>query len=349
MSAPRELALCFVAAALGSLSCNSAPQEQINPFTDLDPLMFDGTPQAVLSEISPLGKHRAGDVLRITMTTDRAGAVYLLEPDEPRTTAGVIVGGGPVNRPFVYRVARDSELFLLLESPDGASVVLEPGPRDYHPPRGQNIVLEFESDFLAEALFDPALHDSADRDVLLSVEPLVRSGILARLRAIFSDTDVTILGPDDPRPDTFSVISYSGLRVTEPGPDAAVAPGSEEVVLLGEVLPRGRSVDPGNQDPNDQAVVYVGSFRGTFVMDAVNNIINPLAATGAHEAGHLLGLNHTALDGLMTRNLSFAFQRQLEFQRSQIVLDVGNGPEILTNVIQDPLLYFDRIVSAAAE
>ena len=68
MSAPRKLALCFVAAALGSVSCDSAPQEQINPFTDLDPLMFDGTPQAVLSEISPLGKHQTGDVLRIEVT-----------------------------------------------------------------------------------------------------------------------------------------------------------------------------------------------------------------------------------------------------------------------------------------
>jgi hypothetical protein len=116
-------------------------------------------------------------------------------------------------------------------------------------------------------------------------------------------------------------------------------------VLLGEVLPSGQRIDVGNQDPNDSAAVYVGSFRGTFVLDSVNNIINPLAVTGAHEAGHLLGLNHTALDGLMTRNLSFAFQRQLGFQRSQIVLDAGSGPEVFTNVVQDPHVYFDRIFS----
>jgi hypothetical protein len=335
--------------SLGIVSCDSVPQEQLNPFTDLDALAFDGRRRTLRSEITPLGSHRAGDVLQITVRAGQARAVYLLEPDPARTTAGLIVGGGPVNRPFVYRVARDSQLYLFIDRPDDASVVLEPGPGEFQPPPGQTIVLEFVEDFLAAGLFDSATHDEADRGVLRSIEPVVRSGILERMRAIFADTGVVILGPDDPRSEPFSVISFSGQRVAEAGPDAAVAPGTAEVVLLGEVLPRGHSGDPGNQNPSDQAVVYVGSFRGTFVMDAVNNIINPLAATGAHEAGHLLGLNHTALDGLMTRNLSFAFQRQLGFQRSQIALDVGNGPEIFTNVIQDPQVYFDRIFSGSRD
>jgi hypothetical protein len=60
-------------------------------------------------------------------------------------------------------------------------------------------------------------------------------------------------------------------------------------VIFGEMLPRGRMVDPGNQVHDDEAVVYVGSFQGrglecrTAAVNSVNSIVLGLAHTGAHE------------------------------------------------------------------
>ena len=121
-------------------------------------------------------------------------------------------------------------------------------------------------------------------------------------------------------------------------------------VRFGEVLTSGQEVDPGNQNRADTAVVYTGSFRAPagcpergFVVDSVNNIINTLSLTCAHEIGHLLGLNHTALEGLMAQRPSLAFQRQLRFQRSQI--RDGITDNVITTVIQDPQIYFENIFS----
>ncbi len=124
-------------------------------------------------------------------------------------------------------------------------------------------------------------------------------------------------------------------------------------VVFGSVLPIGSGLDPGNRDLNDGAVVFVGSFvtpircgGPSFLTNSINNVINTLALNVAHEAGHLVGLNHTALAGLMADEPSLAFQRQLRFQRSQVTFDGGGADlQTLTLVIQDPQIYFDHIFS----
>lgn len=104
-------------------------------------------------------------------------------------------------------------------------------------------------------------------------------------------------------------------------------------------------VDAGNHQLDDVAFVYAGSFGpiagrpAGFPVNSVNNLVNVLAISAAHEAGHLLGLSHTALDGIMTAGSpSLAAQRQLGLTRNQIATD-----RVFTRVIQDPAVYFEHI------
>lgn len=104
-------------------------------------------------------------------------------------------------------------------------------------------------------------------------------------------------------------------------------------------------VDAGNYQLDDVAFVYAGSFgpiagrSAGFPVNSVNNLVNVLAISAAHEAGHLLGLSHTALDGIMTAGSpSLAAQRQLGLTRNQIATD-----RVFTRVIQDPAVYFKHI------
>jgi len=126
----------------------------------------------------------------------------------------------------------------------------------------------------------------------------------------------------------------------------------------------------GNRVLDDEAVVYVGSFQGRgencrfAVINSVNNVILALARTAAHEIGHLVGLYHVPLTDIMERAPTLSFQRELDFNRGQIVLDRGrplqtsevdnviNGglevlfePVVLTTIIQDPEFYFRIIFS----
>jgi hypothetical protein len=336
-----------------STSCNQVVLPGSNPFTNLTPLNFNGLRQRIVSEVSPLGSFAVGTVLSINVDSDKGDGVYILRLDEGRNDAGVIINGGLIGQTFMHRVNQAGPLFLFLDAPADAiaGATLGFGNASYQKPPGQNIVVEFETDFLADGLFDPATNTQADRDFLSSIEPTVQDGVLDRLLEIFAGTGVTIIGPNEARPAEFSLLTISGQRVLGEGLDGLPVSGCDDIVLFGEVLPRGTKVDPGNQNQTDSAAVYTGSFRGTgtcdpgLVVNSTNNIINALALGGAHEVGHLMGLNHTALDGLMSATPSFAIQRQLSFQRSQIALDQGQGLQVFTSVIQDPAIYFENVFS----
>ena len=110
------------------------------------------------------------------------------------------------------------------------------------------------------------------------------------------------------------------------------------------------SQELGNQKLDDEAVVYVGSFQGrgetcrSAATDSVNNVVLTLAQTAAHEIGHLVGFYHTQLIDIMNRSATLGFQRELNFERGQIEIEVQRNGQIiteaLTTVIQEPALYF---------
>jgi hypothetical protein len=177
-------------------------------------------------------------------------------------------------------------------------------------------------------------------------------------------TPIEILSTDESQPAApYSRLRFTGQRVTSdqsPAVEDVVIPITadpqcNEGVVFGELLPAGSNArDPGNQTPDDEAIVYVGSFQGrgepclSAVVNSINNIILALSHTGAHEIGHLVGLFHVAaFDDIMVVSPNLAFQRELAFGRSQIQL----GPKapggtifpVLTNVIQDPSLYFSAV------
>lgn len=368
MSALLILALLVVTTA-GSCG-EQEEREPLNPFTDVKPLKIDGRRQALTSLITPLGLFATDEVIEILVESDQARAAYVLKADQPRTEAGVIekgviIDGGPIGRRFLHRVRDAGELFLFVDAPTGANVTaaIKRSAEAFRRPAGQTIVLVFEEGFLVDALSDSDLSDDDDDLFLMEIEPQVRRSILDAVREIYEGIPVTFLAEGDSTPEEFSKIKISGDRVTVEelieivGPDGANRLDALVVtncpsVVFGSVLPLGSSSDAGNRSPTDEAVVYAGSFltpsecATSFVLNSVNNIINALSLTAAHEAGHLLGLSHTALAGLMAKEPTLAFQRQLRFQRSQVTIDDGGTDlQTLTLVIQDPRIYFDHIFS----
>ena len=365
----------------------SSPSEDTGggPFDSLPLLAIGEGLQPITADVSRLGLLSAGDVLRIRVIGRTARIAYILRP-EATGSKGVIVNGGPVaedatqDRSFFHRVATDGELLLYVDDPIGATVRVEleivdmPG---FQKPSGQTIVLVFDDRFLVDGVFDPAADSPDDEQFLLSVQPIVRDGVVDRVREIFEGTPVEILGPgqEDEIPSVFSTIRFLGrckflnsvdasspidvIRVESGNVPPALGSdcppiGCPPLVVFGEVTSNSSGVDAGNQDPADEAVVYVGSFRAPagcsdrgFVMDSVNNIINTLSLTGAHEAAHLLGLSHSALEGLMAARPSLAFQRRLLFQRSQLIQfdPLTDTFSVATSVVQDPAIYFENIFS----
>ncbi len=343
----------FAITSLAAVTLAAGAVCTLIPSTANQAVPLDGVPRAITSEVTTLGTFDAGDVLKITVAATGGRAAYVLRADASRPDAGVVVDGGPVNESFQHRVIADGELRLFVDVAAGVpvTVALERGSADFVRPAGQSIAFVFEDAFLVDGLYDPSTNDEADQELLVSIESQVRDGIIERLGEIFDGTGVTVLGPGDALPADVSIVTYTGQRELATGGeiDGLAVSGCSDIVVFGEVLPRGQNVDPGNRNLTDAAAVYTGSFRGTgdcdagLVVNSVNNIINALALSGAHEAGHLLGLNHTALDGLMSSAPSFAIQRQLAFQRSQVALGSGDDIEVFTTVVQDPATYFDSI------
>lgn len=355
--------------------CGQEPEpRELNPFTDPEFLVkvgLNSPPRRLVSTITPMGPFSAGQVIEILVQSEKARSAYVLKVDDVRNDAGVIIDGGPIGTPFLHRVCEDGLLFLFVDTDTAEDDVLwarvRSGPADFRKPSGQAVVLVFESDYLvdpqggaqARGLFDPELYNDADRMFLMSIDPEIRDGILLRQLEIFEEFPVTFLLEHDPRPANCSVLTFKGAREEGEDRDSVRVAGCEDSVIFGRVLPRGSNLDAGNQCPNDQAEVYVGSFRDTqncdtpFTADSINNIINTLALTAAHEIGHLLGLNHTTLDGLMARVPSSAYQRQLSFQRSQVIPDqaqasttedgAGRRFNVYTLIVQDPKVYFGCI------
>jgi hypothetical protein len=347
------------------------PSEPLNPFRDLPPIPMDGRPYDVANTIVPLGELKPGDVIRVEVNGETVNDVLVLVEDAEFEEAGVLAGGGPPNEPFDYRVNIASRYYLfvyfdpsVVASQRLATVAVGPGPADYAPPSRQYVQLFFAPSFLSEpGLFDPVSGTPDEQQFLVDISPQVQAQIVDYLRGLFADTPVVVLAPDDPPPPgPVSRLTFMPDRVLAaeqdivdaalPPPDPT-RPECQERVVFGEILPRGDMQDTGNRTPDDQAVVYVGSFQGrgetcrTAAINSVNNIVLTLSQTGAHEIGHLVGLWHVEQTDIMNRSATLAFQRELSLMRGQVQIELlYRGEvinEVLTTVVQDPAVYFRAV------
>lgn len=352
--------------------------ETTNPFISAPTIARDSQPHRLNTDIVSLGQLSAGQVINLELTGDAIVSFLLLTPDTLVPAAGTIVGGGIANQPANYRVPADNEYFLFTQPDPNANVTLldvtltvSDGDDSFTPPTTQRVLITFDDNFLTDpGLFDPDSGTQEQQDLLAEISDQVRDGIIERLNTIFAGTPIEIFDEREGQPDApFSTLTFSPERVeanvSELSIDAVATPLSDrpecdDVVIFGEVLPRGAGQDPGNQIQDDDAVVYVGSFQGrgetcqSSAIDSVNNIVMGLAQTGAHEIGHLVGLYHVALFDIMDRSPSMAFQRELDFARGQVLVEQEIGTTggqtdiatiVLTNIIQDPAIYFDAVFS----
>lgn len=375
----RTLANC--AATLGLLLTGCVdlfgPQaDAINPFRDLTPVVGDGQARDVTTDILALGSFETGEVVRVHVRGERVEAVLILLADETSGASGFMVGGGPANEAFDYRIPESGRYFAYIQIDPAAAarqrratIAVEPGDADFAPPVAQRVLVVFEDGFLSRpGLTDSLVQLSPDAPFLESIADQVRGGIVDRLLSLFDGTPVVLSFDAENPPDApFSTLRFSPDRVLADDttlldsalpPTDPTRPECSVRVVFGEVLPRGKRLDPGNRQLDDEAVVYVGSFQGrgptcqSAVINSVNNIVLGLSQTGAHEIGHLIGLYHVQLTDIMDRSPTLAFQRELTFQRGQVLIDSTSGGEVtttvLTTVTQDPTRYFASVFASDA-
>lgn len=371
---------CFVQCFFTS-GCPTVPTgDIINPFRDVPPIELDGLPHEITSTLTPIGAFVVGDVISINVAGLNIDAVLILKEDDQNVEAGVVAGGGQSNAPFQYRIVVPGRYFIFVQfdpqlsaSQLQATITVSMGDPAFAPQTNQSVRIVFANNFLSDpGLFDPRSGNISDQQFFESISGQIQDTIMQRLQSIFANTPITIVPESDPLPSSpFSTVTFFpdrilavDLTLTDSALPSPTNPNLVECetlkecdirVVFGEVLPRGANLDVGNQIHDDNAAVYVGSFQGrgeccqSAAISSFNNIVLGLSQTAAHEIGHLIGLYHVPLTDIMDRSPTQAFQRELIFDRGQLLIDsqttsFGGTSEIstilLTTVMQDPTFYF---------
>ncbi len=195
------------------------------------------------------------------------------------------------------------------------------------PPPVQVLVMNFAGGSVTlpgEGTITMNAFDAADIDAAYAGKTEeIKAGIVACVRENFEDTSLQIVTSDDPAPEpgTFSTMYFGSFSASKFG--------------LAE------AVDQGNRDRCDDGIVFTDKFDDPFATQpTVAGMAIAIGNVAAHEAGHLLGLNHVAditalMDSTGTASTLLADQ---EFKIAPLhapVFPIGeqNAPLILGRVV----------------
>ncbi|MFQ5502901.1 MAG: matrixin family metalloprotease, partial [Phycisphaerae bacterium] len=192
----------------------------------------------------------------------------------------------------------------------------------------QTLLLNFAGGPLTivnEGTFNLDPFNAADIDPAYSGATVtIKNRIVEVVRENFSGTGIVIVNSDDNpslAPGTFSTIHFGAFSATKFG----VADG----------------VDQGNRDICDDGIVFTDKFDDPFAAQpSIDGIAVAIGNVAAHEAGHLLGLNHVAditalMDNTGTASTLLADQDFKTAPLSPSVFPTGmqNAPAYLARVI----------------
>ncbi len=176
-----------------------------------------------------------------------------------------------------------------------------------------------------EGTLNLSAFDAADIDAAYAGKTAeIRAKVVETVRRAYADTGLVVITNGDPLPPgtcAYSTIYFGGFSSNKFG--------------------LAQSVDQGNRNRCDDGIVFTNDFDKPFaIQPTVAGIGTAIGNVAAHEAGHLLGLNHVAdvidlMDNTGTASTLLAEQVFKTSTLSPDVFPIGlqNGPLMLQRVV----------------
>jgi hypothetical protein len=207
-----------------------------------------------------------------------------------------------------------------------ASVRIERGGTVTRPPV-QTLVLDFNGGTITipgESTITCDAFDAADIDAVYAGKTdQIKAKIVETVRHDYRNTGLRVITSDDPPPaaGTFSTVFFGTYSADKFG----ISQG----------------VDQGNKNRCDDGIVFTDQFDKPFhPQPSVDGVGVAIGNVAAHEAGHLLGLNHVAdvTDLMDTTGTASTLLADQQFKTSALhesVFPFGlqNGPALLSRVV----------------
>lgn len=335
----------------------------------------DGRWQPVPSVLAAVGRHSAGSLLSVRFAS-LCGASPVLFLD----SSGDVLGGASASVDLNLTIDRDDDYFLY--SPKGGTICggfvavtveptngLETRQRpaflldfggservtltggetiDDLPPMDLRLLVDDQNTAFLEQ-FETEQSDA--RVFLGDAQALVEDLIAERLSNLFAGFGMQVV--TDPADFTDASTPYSTIYFTSQRRRAPDDLLFDTVPMLAPADPggvinlyygfSGTANDIGNRIPDDDAIVYAGSFGGCnleVLSTDIASLANALSNAAAHEMGHLLGLQHTFRRwDIMGEQASNTLVVELGFGRSQLVINGRTMPYLR----QNPEKYFGNL------
>lgn len=321
-------------------------------FQTATPLALDAAGKAIITgnisgnkvDVFDLGSMSPGDRVIVTVKPtsgsllDPVAALFDANQELFALNDDVDFEGGRIDSAIddIVFVATSQFFFAITRFPLGnqegayeATVEVQRGQPVPAPP-AQVLFLNFAGGSVTipgEGTINVNAFDAADIDAAYAGQTaFIKTTIINTVTNRFASTGIQIVTSDDPNPpaNPFSTILFGGFSQTKFG----VA----------------QDVDAGNRDRCDDGIVFTDDFDKPFAQQPTAEGVGiAIGNVAAHEAGHLLGLNHVAdVTDLMdtTGSASTLLANQI-FKTSRLassVFPIGNqnGPAMLSRVIPMP-------------